>query len=75
MAPKPLKHNFLLRSFFQSRGYYSLANISPDLYRKDRLFGPQNGDRAWLPADQLFHLNSTDVEELTAQGDPRSTRH
>ena len=28
-----LKHNFLLRSFFRSRGYYSLANISPDLYR------------------------------------------
>jgi phospholipid/cholesterol/gamma-HCH transport system substrate-binding protein len=63
-----LKHNFLLRSFFRSRGYYSLANISPDLYRKDRLFGPQNADRTWLPADQLFHLNSTDVEELTPQG-------
>jgi len=63
-----LKHNFLLRSFFRSRGYYSLANISPDLYRRDRLFGPQNTDRTWLPADQLFHLNSTNVEELTPQG-------
>jgi phospholipid/cholesterol/gamma-HCH transport system substrate-binding protein len=63
-----LKHNFLLRSFFRSRGYYSLANISPDLYRKDRLFASQNADRAWLRADQLFYLNSGGVEELTPQG-------
>jgi phospholipid/cholesterol/gamma-HCH transport system substrate-binding protein len=64
-----LKHNFLLRSFFRSRGYYSLANISPDVYRKDRLFASQNADRTWLAADQLFHLNSTSsVEELTAKG-------
>ena len=63
-----LKHNFLLRSFFHSRGYYSLANISPDLYRKDRLFASQNADRAWLPADQLFDSNSSGVEELTPQG-------
>ena len=63
-----LKHNFLLRSFFRSRGYYGLANITPDLYRKDRLFASQNADRTWLPADQLFHLNSSGVEELKPQG-------
>jgi phospholipid/cholesterol/gamma-HCH transport system substrate-binding protein len=63
-----LKHNFLLRSFFRSRGYYSLANISPDLYRKDRLFASQNADRAWLAADQLFHLTSGGMEELSPQG-------
>src|SRR5260221_14415474 len=33
-----LKHNFLLRRFFRSPGYYNLANIFPDLYRKDPLF-------------------------------------
>jgi hypothetical protein len=48
-----LKHNFLLRSFFRSRGYYSLANISPDLDRKDCLFASQNADRAWLAADPV----------------------
>jgi len=63
-----LKHNFLLRGFFRSRGYYSLANISPDLYRKDRLFASQNADRAWLAADQLFRRNSGGVEELTSKG-------
>jgi phospholipid/cholesterol/gamma-HCH transport system substrate-binding protein len=63
-----LKHNFLLRGFFRGRGYYSLANMSPDLYRKDRLFADQNTDRAWLPADQLFHQNSGGEEELTLQG-------
>jgi phospholipid/cholesterol/gamma-HCH transport system substrate-binding protein len=63
-----LKHNFLLRGFFRNRGYYSLANISPDLYRKDRLSATQNTDRAWLPAAQLFHQNSSGEEELTSQG-------
>jgi phospholipid/cholesterol/gamma-HCH transport system substrate-binding protein len=63
-----LKHNFLLRGFFNERGYYSLTGITPDLYRKDRSFAAPNSDRAWLPADQLFHPNSDGVEELTAQG-------
>jgi hypothetical protein len=42
--------------------------MSPDLYRRDRLFPDQNADRAWLPADQLFHQNSSGEEELTSQG-------
>lgn len=63
-----LKHNFLLRGFFNKRGYYNLASISPDQYRKDRAFAPPNSDRAWLPADQLFHSKPDGVEELTAQG-------
>ncbi len=29
------KHNFLVRGFFNERGYYSLADISPDAYRRD----------------------------------------
>jgi len=63
-----LKHNFLLRSFFRKRGYYTLAGLSPDLYRKDALFAAQNTDRAWLPADQLFHPDSRGLEELTSHG-------
>ena len=63
-----LKHNFLLRGFFQKRGYYTLTTLSPDVYRKDPLFAAQNADRAWLPADQLFHPDSHGVEELTSQG-------
>jgi phospholipid/cholesterol/gamma-HCH transport system substrate-binding protein len=63
-----LKHNFLLRGFFRNRGYYNLSSISPDLYRKDRLFGVQNSDRAWLPAEELFRPDSRGGEELTAAG-------
>jgi phospholipid/cholesterol/gamma-HCH transport system substrate-binding protein len=66
-----LKHNFLLRSFFRKRGYYTLTGLSPDLYRKDPLFAAQNTDRAWLPADQLFHPDPHGQEELSSQG--RST--
>jgi phospholipid/cholesterol/gamma-HCH transport system substrate-binding protein len=63
-----LKHNFLLRSFFHRRGYFNLAQISPDKYRKDRLFtNPQNA-RAWLPAGQIFELDSNGHEQLTSQG-------
>jgi outer membrane protein OmpA-like peptidoglycan-associated protein len=63
-----LKHNFLLRGFFRNRGYFNLTSISPDQYRKDRLFGVQNSDRAWLPADELFRSDSRGTEELTAGG-------
>jgi phospholipid/cholesterol/gamma-HCH transport system substrate-binding protein len=63
-----LKHNFLLRSFFRKRGYYSLTVLSPDLYRKDPLFAAQNTDRAWLPAERLFHPDSRGLEELTSNG-------
>ena len=69
-----LKHNFLLRGFFRSRGYYSLANISPDLYRKDRLFAAQNTDRAWLPADQLFHRTRVVRRNSPRKEGPLSTR-
>ena len=63
-----LKHNFLLRGFFRKRGYYTLTGLSPDLYRKDPLFAGQDADRAWLPADQLFHPDSRGLEELTSHG-------
>ena len=33
-----LKHNFLVRGFFKSRGYYNLADISPEEYRRNRAF-------------------------------------
>jgi phospholipid/cholesterol/gamma-HCH transport system substrate-binding protein len=63
-----LKHNLLLRGFFRKRGYYSLTALSPDLYRKDPLFAARSNDRAWLPADELFHPDSQGLEELTSSG-------
>ncbi len=63
-----LKHNFFFRNFFRQRGYYNLAHISPDKYRKDHLFTSPSNTRAWLPADQLFQLDPNGLEQLTARG-------
>jgi phospholipid/cholesterol/gamma-HCH transport system substrate-binding protein len=63
-----IKHNFLLRGFFRSRGYFSLDRLSPDLYRKDRLFSRPDNSRAWLHADELFRLTADGAEQLTQKG-------
>jgi phospholipid/cholesterol/gamma-HCH transport system substrate-binding protein len=63
-----LKHNFFLRGFFRSRGYFSLDRLSPDLYRKDRLFSRPDNRRAWLQADELFQLTADGAEQLTHKG-------
>ena len=63
-----LKHNFLLRGFFKKRGYYSLARISPEQYRRDRAFISRTNHRAWLPGSELFQNGSNGEEELSAKG-------
>src|ERR1700676_1862523 len=63
-----LKHNFFLRGFFRSRGYFSLDRLSPDLYRKDRLFSRPDNRRAWLHAYELFQLTADGAEQLTQKG-------
>jgi phospholipid/cholesterol/gamma-HCH transport system substrate-binding protein len=63
-----LKHNFFLRGFFRSRGYFSLNPLSPDLYRKNPLFSATDNRRAWLRADELFQSTADGVEQLTYKG-------
>jgi phospholipid/cholesterol/gamma-HCH transport system substrate-binding protein len=64
-----LKHNFFLRGFFHRRGYYNLANVSPDTYRKDHVFSDPANERAWLPATELFIKDgSSNSETLSARG-------
>ncbi len=62
-----LKHNFLLRGYFRHRGYYSLTNLSPDSYRKDRIFTNPANERAWLSATELFRREGKS-EALSAEG-------
>src|SRR5262249_39610063 len=50
------------------RGYYSLANISPEKYRRDRAIISRTNHRAWLPGSELFQNGSNGEEELSAQG-------
>jgi phospholipid/cholesterol/gamma-HCH transport system substrate-binding protein len=63
-----LKHNFFLRGFFRSRGYFNLDRLSPALYRKDRTFARPDNRRAWLHADELFQLAADGTEHLTPKG-------
>jgi phospholipid/cholesterol/gamma-HCH transport system substrate-binding protein len=63
-----LKHNFFFKGFFNHRGYYSLASLSPQEYRRSKLFMNTNDHRSWLPADHLFQPGPHGSEELTAEG-------
>ena len=61
------KHNFLLRGFFNKRGYYSLADISPERYRRDGAFTKRSNRRIWLSGSELFQ-NGSNGEELSERG-------
>src|SRR5580704_9786087 len=49
-----LKHNFFFKGFFNRRGYYTLSSLSPEEYRRSKLFGNTQSPRVWLQADALF---------------------
>lgn len=62
-----LKHNFFLRGFFKHRGFYDLAEMSADQYRKSDFVKEKKSRRVWLPADKLFE-KANGKEELSAEG-------
>ena len=61
------KHNFLLRGFFNKRGYYSLAEISAEEYRRDGAFTNRSNRRIWLSGSELFQ-DGSNGEELSERG-------
>jgi len=67
-----LKRNFLLRGFFNRRGYFDLAQMSPADYRQGAL--TKGSDRrlvrVWRRADVLFELDPDrpENERLTEAG-------
>jgi phospholipid/cholesterol/gamma-HCH transport system substrate-binding protein len=65
-----LRHNFLLRGFFNSRGYYDLEDISPAEYRKGALrSGGRTPVRVWLGTGRVFDTAaSTEAPKLTEDG-------
>jgi phospholipid/cholesterol/gamma-HCH transport system substrate-binding protein len=63
-----LKHNFFFRGFFNHRGYYSLSSLSPQEYRRSRLFANPHNPRVWLRADSLFQAGPHGAEELSEDG-------
>lgn len=67
-----LKHNFLLRGFFNRRGYFDLDAISPADYRSGVLEnGRRKAARIWLSSDVLFERRPDGTELLTDDGKAR----
>jgi phospholipid/cholesterol/gamma-HCH transport system substrate-binding protein len=67
-----LKHNFLLRGFFNRRGYFDLDAIAPADYRKGVLEnGGRKAARIWLSSRVLFESRPAGAEALTADGKAR----
>ena len=67
-----LKRNFLLRGFFNKRGYFDLAQMSPAEYRRGTLTkgSDRRVVRAWSRADVLFEPqpDRQENERLTPPG-------
>ena len=67
-----MKHNFLLRGFFNNRGYFDLDAISPEQYRNGVLEnGKRKAMRIWLSADVLFEPGPEGTEMLSQDGRAR----
>lgn len=66
-----LKRQFFFRGFFRHRGYYSLARLSPDEYRKNKRFISPANPRAWLEAAELFQLRQDGTEVISPEGAAR----
>ena len=67
-----LKHNFLLRGFFNRRGFFDLDTISPADYRSRVLEnGNRKAARIWLASRVLFESRADGTEALTADGRAR----
>jgi phospholipid/cholesterol/gamma-HCH transport system substrate-binding protein len=66
-----MKHNFLLRGFFNRRGYFDLNAISPAQYRSGVLEnGKRKAMRIWLSSPLLFEEGPAG-EVLSAEGRSR----
>jgi phospholipid/cholesterol/gamma-HCH transport system substrate-binding protein len=64
-----MKHNFLLRGFFNKRGYFDLDDISPAQYRAGVLEnGKRKARRSWIPSTELFEPGPDGAEVLSVGG-------
>ena len=69
-STEALKRNFLLRGFFEDRGFYDLEAVSPAAYAEGLLAGDdRTAVRIWIEADVLF--TRTDDGSITLSEDGR----
>lgn len=66
-----LKHQFFFRGFFKQRGYFSMARLAPDKYRKDKVFANPKNQRIWIEATELFESKQGEGEVLSRVGKVR----
>jgi phospholipid/cholesterol/gamma-HCH transport system substrate-binding protein len=72
-----LKRNFLVRGFFNGRGYFDLDDISPAAYRQGALTtGRRQATRVWVQANEVFEPDPGQLanERLTDEGKSRMDR-
>jgi phospholipid/cholesterol/gamma-HCH transport system substrate-binding protein len=64
-----LKRNFLVRGFFNRRGYFDLAEVSVEAYRQGVLeTKDRRALRLWIRAELLFERNDKGTEQLSEEG-------
>jgi hypothetical protein len=64
-----LKRNFLVRGFFNRRGYFDLAEVSVEDYRKGVLESKERrAMRLWIRGDLLFERTAGGEERLSEGG-------
>lgn len=63
-----LKHQFFFRGFFKQRGYFSMARLAPEKYRRDKVFANAKNQRVWIEAAELFESTQEEGEMLSRAG-------
>lgn len=68
-ATEALKRNFLVRGFFERRGYFDLQDVTVAQYREGALKGRDRRVlRIWLASGVLFERDAAGAEQLSAGG-------
>lgn len=66
-----VKHSLFLRGYFKRQGYFDLAHLSADDYRKNKRFSTPGNQREWLSERDLFQASPDHVESLSSTGKSR----
>ena len=66
-----LKHNFLFRGFFRSRGFFDLGSLSLADYQSPKFAKGFKQHRLWFESNDLFKKDAAGLEVLTAEGKAR----
>jgi phospholipid/cholesterol/gamma-HCH transport system substrate-binding protein len=63
-----LKRNFLVRGYFNRRGFFDLADISVQEYRHGALEKDRHPVRLWIQSSLLFEQDDKGTERLSDEG-------